>query len=48
LMPVYDLMNHNNGELNTFMEHADTSGLNVVTRHDIEKGSELFNSYGHQ
>jgi hypothetical protein len=46
-MPIYDLMNHNNGELNTYMEHAE-SGLNVVTRHDIEKGSELFNTYGHQ
>ncbi len=48
LLPIYDLMNHNNGELNTYMGHTETSGVNVVTRHDIEKGSELFNSYGHQ
>ncbi len=47
-LPIYDLLNHNNRELNTFTEPAETSGVNVVTRHDIEKGSELFISYGHQ
>ncbi len=40
-------MNHNNGKLNTLLELAETSGVNVVTRHDIEKGSELFLSDGH-
>ncbi len=47
-LPIYDLMNHNNRELNTYMQAAETSGVNVVTSHDIEKGSELFLSYGHQ
>jgi hypothetical protein len=46
LLPIYDLMNHNNGELNTYIDDAETSGWKVVTRQDIEKGSELFNSYG--
>ncbi len=50
LIPIFDLMNHNNGELNTYtnMKDVEMSGVNVVTRHDIEKGSELFNTYGHQ
>ena len=48
LMAIYDLANHNNGELNTYLQHSDKTGLDMVTRVDIPAGGEIFNTYGHQ
>jgi hypothetical protein len=47
-MAIYDLANHNNGELNTYLKHSDKTGLDMVARVDIPAGGEILNTYGHQ
>ncbi|CAB9517244.1 expressed unknown protein [Seminavis robusta] len=43
-LPVFDLMNHHNGLLNT-RSNAAVDGNSVFAAVDIPKGSEIFNSY---
>eukprot|EP00984_Skeletonema_dohrnii_P013446 scaffold5572_cov83-Skeletonema_dohrnii-CCMP3373.AAC.4 len=44
-LPVYDLLNHHNGMLNTECL-AVQEGVTLTTTTDIQKGDEIFNSYG--
>ena len=44
-LPVYDLLNHHNGMLNTECL-AVQEGVTLTTTTDIHKGDEIFNSYG--
>jgi hypothetical protein len=43
-LPVYDLLNHHNGMLNT-QSFADLKGDTITTAADIQKGEEIFISY---
>lgn len=43
-LPIFDLLNHHNGKLNT-KSHADIHGNTVTATKDILKGEEIFNSY---
>ena len=43
-LPVYDLLNHHNGMLNT-KSFADIKGDTITTTTDIVKGEEIFLSY---
>lgn len=45
MIPVYDLMNHHNGELNTVIQICE-DGLVVESSRVIQGGEEIFNSYG--
>jgi hypothetical protein len=47
LVPIYDLANHNNGQLNTRVDIADDGSLGMSARWDLPQGQEVFNSYGH-
>jgi hypothetical protein len=43
-LPLFDLMNHHNGKLNT-RSHASVAGNSVFAAVDIPQGTELFSSY---
>lgn len=43
-LPIFDLMNHHNGLLNT-RSNASADGNSVFAMTDIPKGAEIFNSY---
>ena len=43
-LPIFDLMNHHNGKLNT-RSNATADGNSVFAAVDIPKGADIFNSY---
>mmetsp|Transcript_16534 Transcript_16534/g.22179 ORF Transcript_16534/g.22179 Transcript_16534/m.22179 type:complete len:121 (+) Transcript_16534:1949-2311(+) len=43
-LPIYDLLNHHNGLLNT-QSHADVKGDTITITKDIAEGEEIFMSY---
>jgi hypothetical protein len=43
-LPVYDLLNHHNGMLNT-QSQADTQGVTITITRDVAEGQEVFMSY---
>lgn len=45
LIPMYDLMNHHNGKINTRLERDDTGGLKVFALHDIPANEPIYNTY---
>lgn len=47
LVPIYDLANHDNGQLNTRISIADDGSLSMTTCWDLPQGQEIFNTYGH-
>lgn len=47
LVPIYDLANHDNGQLNTRVETTGDGSFRMIARATVPPGHELFNSYGH-
>lgn len=45
LIPMYDLMNHHNGKINTELVRTSDRGLNVVASADIAANSPIYNTY---
>ncbi|KAL3774299.1 hypothetical protein ACHAW5_010203 [Stephanodiscus triporus] len=46
LMPMYDLMNHHNGKINTYIERdAKRGGVSVLSLVDIPAGFPIYNTY---
>lgn len=45
MVPVYDLLNHHNGDLNTAIEITE-NGLGIKASRVISRGDEVYNSYG--
>jgi hypothetical protein len=46
MIPYYDMYNHRNGRwLNTWINLVDGDRYDVIARHTIEAGQEIFNSY---
>jgi len=45
LVPIYDLLNHHNGLINTHLEVDDAGGLSIVASVDIEEGEGIYNTY---
>ena len=45
LIPIYDLLNHHNGLINTRLVPDDDGGLAVVTTHEVKKGRPVYNTY---
>jgi hypothetical protein len=46
LVPMYDLMNHHNGRINTYIESDVEGGVYVVSLVDIPAGFPIYNTYG--
>jgi hypothetical protein len=46
LVPIYDLMNHHNGKINTYVEDDDEGGVSVLSLVDIPAGFPIYNTYG--
>ena len=47
LVPMYDLMNHHNGKINTYdIRHDDERGVYIVSLIDIPAGFPIYNTYG--
>jgi hypothetical protein len=46
LVPMYDLMNHHNGKINTYIKSDDEGGVYVVSLSDIPAGFPIYNTYG--
>ena len=47
LVPMYDLMNHHNGKINTYIEgDDDEGGVSVLSLVDIPAGFPIYNTYG--
>ena len=47
LVPMYDLMNHHNGLINTYLlVDEEEGGVSVVTLLDIPAGMPIYNTYG--
>ncbi|KAL3806642.1 hypothetical protein ACHAXA_001944 [Cyclostephanos tholiformis] len=46
LVPMYDLMNHHNGKINTYIKVDDEGGVYVVSLLDIPAGFPIYNTYG--
>lgn len=44
MVPVYDLMNFNNGKINTRLQRDENGGLSVVSLMDIPAGTPIYNS----
>ena len=45
LVPVYDLMNHHNGKINTSLERDESGGLKVYATDDIAENHPIYNTY---
>lgn len=45
LVPLYDLMNHHNGKINTRLERDDSGGLKVYATDDIPENYPIYNTY---
>mmetsp|Transcript_38323 Transcript_38323/g.92429 ORF Transcript_38323/g.92429 Transcript_38323/m.92429 type:complete len:431 (-) Transcript_38323:39-1331(-) len=45
LVPMYDLMNHHNGKINTRLERDGDGGLKVIASVDIPTGTPIYNTY---
>lgn len=45
LIPIYDLMNHHNGKINTVLERDAGGGLKVIALNDIPANSNIYNTY---
>jgi hypothetical protein len=45
LIPIYDLVNHHNGDVNTENTSIHSDALRVRTTRKIQKGEEIFASY---
>ncbi|EED89622.1 predicted protein [Thalassiosira pseudonana CCMP1335] len=45
LVPIYDLMNHHNGKINTKLERDSEGGLRVIALTDISANSPIYNTY---
>ena len=46
LVPMYDLMNHHNGLINTYLRVDDEGGVSVISLLDIHAGFPIYNTYG--
>lgn len=45
LIPLYDLMNHHNGKINTRLSRDGNGGLYVTALVDIQEGEPIYNTY---
>lgn len=45
LIPMYDLMNHHNGLINTILEADGKGGLSVIASTAIARGEPIYNTY---
>ncbi|KAL3760362.1 hypothetical protein ACHAWU_000337 [Discostella pseudostelligera] len=45
LIPLYDLMNHHNGKINTRLHRDGEGGLYVTALVDIQEGEPIYNTY---
>eukprot|EP00804_Cyclotella_cryptica_P014244 CCRYP_005652-RA/>CCRYP_005652-RA protein AED:0.02 eAED:0.02 QI:49/0/0.5/1/1/1/2/0/421 len=45
LIPMYDLMNHHNGKINTRLQKSDDGGLLVIALTDIAPNEPIYNTY---
>lgn len=45
LVPMYDLMNHHNGRINTYHKNDGEGGISVYALTDIEANTAIYNSY---
>ncbi|KAL9184621.1 hypothetical protein ACHAXT_012591 [Thalassiosira profunda] len=45
LIPMYDLLNHHNGRINTRQRRTEDGGLEIVAATDISPGEPLYNTY---
>ena len=45
LVPLYDLMNHHNGKINTIQERDESGGLKVYATDDIAENHPIYNTY---
>ncbi len=45
LIPLYDLMNHHNGKINTRLIEDEEGGLYVTAIVDIQEGEPIYNTY---
>ncbi|KAL7536266.1 hypothetical protein ACHAWF_005418 [Thalassiosira exigua] len=45
MVPLYDLMNHHNGLINTRSERDDEGGLRVIALMDVPANSPIYNTY---
>lgn len=45
MLPMYDLMNHHNGKINTKLRRDDDGGLFVTSLTDIPAGAPIYNTY---
>ncbi|KAL3816110.1 hypothetical protein ACHAXA_011607 [Cyclostephanos tholiformis] len=45
MLPMYDLMNHHNGKINTRLSRDDDGGLFVISMTDIPAGAPIYNTY---
>ena len=46
-LPYMDMLNHQNKENIFWGYHPQENGVLAKAKHDIPRGSEVFNSYGH-
>jgi len=47
LVPMYDLLNHHNGLINTKLEYDTERGLSIIARSDIPAGAAIYNTYAY-
>ena len=45
MLPMYDLMNHHNGKINTYLRRDNDGGLLVHSLTDIPVGAPIYNTY---
>ncbi len=45
MLPMYDLMNHHNGKINTYLRRRGDGGLLVTSLTDIPAGAPIYNTY---
>ena len=45
IVPMYSLLNHHNGQVNTWLERDGEGGLSVFALHDIPPGTPLYLTY---
>lgn len=48
MVPMYDLMNHHNGLINTRLEVDDDGGLSVIATTAIQAGESIYNTYARE
>lgn len=46
IVPMYDLMNHHNGKINTYIKEDGDGGVYVMSLLDIPAGFPIYNTYG--